>query len=118
MFPLRRRPTKEWNDTIYNGKEKLFNHPLLEIVAPDISNFTISDFLSIYRKKAHNFQSTSQKNEFNSVRNLITFSIVFTYKNSMDRFDHTPPPSKLGVFYPTSKPRLKDINIFGKCRIS
>ena len=29
--------------------------------------------------------------KINTVRDLITFSIVFTYKNGMDRFD---PPSK------------------------
>ena len=33
----------------------------------------------------------------NTVHNLITFSIVFTYKNGMDRFEPPPPSNKLNL---------------------
>ena len=80
-----------------NGQPPLpqifFNNPLLEIVA-------------------HNFKTTSQKNKINTVLNLITFSIVFTYNNGMDRFDHPPPPIKTKVN--TSKLKILGIK-FDKC---
>ena len=72
------------------------NHHLFEIVTPNISKFyllplvsnLISDYISI-AKIVHFFKTTYQK-KFNTVHNLNTFSIVFTNKNSMDRF----PPSQ------------------------
>ena len=54
--------------------------PLLKFVAPDISNF-ILDYLSIYRKKCPYLQNYFPPKKINTVRNFITFSIVFTYKN-------------------------------------
>ena len=36
--------------------------------------------------------------KFNTVRNLITFSIVFTNKNGMDRFNYPPSPIKNTMF--------------------
>ena len=44
--------------------------------------------MSIYHKKAYSFKTTSQIKKFNTVRNLTTFYIVFTYKNGMDRFEN------------------------------
>ena len=39
------------------------------------------------------FSKLLLKKTFNTVRNIIAFTIVFTNKNGMDRFN--PPPSKL-----------------------
>ena len=68
----------------------VFKSPTLEIVAPNISNLTI--YLS------------QKKTTFNTVHNLITFSIVFTNKNGMDKFN--PPPSKIKKINLPSKLKL------------
>ena len=63
-----------------------------------------SDYLSIaIRKKGLIFKTTPKK--FNTVRNLITFTIVFTNKNGMDRFN---PPIKKAQSQSPIKTKVKE----------
>ena len=67
--------------------------PILEIVAPNICN--LKSFVHLFiAKNAYIFKTTSQEKNFNSVRNLITFSVVFTNKNGINIFNPPPPPIK------------------------
>ena len=47
-----------------------------------------------------------KQKKFNKVRNFITFSIVFTQKNGMDRIN-PPSPLKKHNFNPTFKTKVK-----------
>ena len=62
-------------------------------------------YANIIAKNAQLLKTTSKK-MFNTVRDLITISIVFTNKNGIDRF--LPPPIKDKV---NEHPRKTKINI-------
>ena len=61
-------------------------------MGPGILLRTLGLKIIYYKKIEHDskFTIVTKCQNFNTVRNLITFSIVFTYKNGLDRFD--PPP--------------------------
>ena len=63
--------------------------------------FIYPNYLSISRitwKNGLIFKTTNQKKNFNTVHNLVTFSIVFKNKNRGGQFE--PPPIKIKVYLP------------------
>ena len=63
----------------------------------------LSIYLQNYVKNGLFFKTANQIIfVFNTVNNLITFSIVFTNKNRGGTLSPSPPPSKLRSIYPPS----------------
>ena len=54
------------------------------------------------------------------VRNLITFSIVFTNKDGMDRFNPQPPPTPI-QYKENKRPIKSEVNVkicYNNCQVS
>ena len=95
-----------YGDIIHKSKFGFFNHPLLEINAPDICNLKSNVYLFIAKMLISS--KLLFKKKFNTVRNLIIFSIVFTNKNVMEKFN----PSKIRKMIPPIKTKVNHTLIF------